>query len=271
MSYNRRSADNVLSACSVIMALGLMAPAFWAGPLVLDEHAAYWLSAPDGSLSIWERSTRYAAAPPLANWAQAVSMRLLGETELALRLPSTLAYVAAVVVMGFGFRSSMGARAAALAACALALHPDVVDEVRVGRTYGFVVLVTTLLLLITFRWRSPRIVLREGLFWGLTAAAAVWTHVLTIPVVAISAVLLGICDVLQFRSLRPATVLGWVLAGLLCVPLVPMGERIWEWRYALNFQTGSVALREALGPVVWLALPLAAAAAVITTCFQQIR
>lgn len=266
-----RAADHLLPAGSVGLALLLMVPVFGAGPLVLDEHAAYWLSAPHETLSIWERSVRYAAVPPLASWLQAGSMTVLGETEFALRLPSVLAYGVAAGLMALAFRPAIGATPAAMAAFALAIHPDVVDEVRVGRTYGLVVLLMTLLLLITLRWRAKNLRLYDGLFWGLTATAGVWTHILTIPVAGMSAILIGGWDVVVWRTLRPATIVGWLLAVLLCVPLIPMGERIWEWRHALNYQTGNVALAEAVGPFVWLGLPIGCAGLMLALFTRGLR
>ncbi len=258
-----RSAENILAAGSMGVALLLMWPGWHAGPLVLDEHAAYWLCAPEVPLSIFERSARYAAVPPLASWTQAASLFVLGNSELALRLPSLLAYLFAVGAMAFGGRPLIGGMPAALGAIALAMHPDVVDEVRVGRTYGLVVLLMTLLLLITLRWQKEKIGWRNGFLWGVTAAAAVWTHILTIPVVALSAILLGFRDVWRYRSLHPATVIGWGVAGVTCLPLVPMGERIWTWRNALNYQTENVSLPAATGPFVWLGLPLAVGVAIV--------
>ncbi|MBX3440425.1 MAG: glycosyltransferase family 39 protein [Planctomycetaceae bacterium] len=264
-----RSADNVLVVCAVGIAATLMGPGIRGGPLELDEHAAYWLCAADSGLSIWERTVRYAAAPPLTSWVQATSLAILGKSELALRLPSMLAYVVAVGVLGWGCRVSIGGLAAALGACALALHPDVVDEVRVGRTYGLVVLWITALLVLTLHWRTRIPSLGQGALWGLMGAAAVWTHILTIPVVGLSALLLGFCDLRRDRFLSRATMLGWLLAGLLCIPLVPMIERIWEWRYALNYQLGSVPMWDALGPMIWLGMPLAGLLGAIGAFWQS--
>lgn len=252
----RPFAENALAAAAMVIAVVMMLPALSAGPLVLDEHAAYWLSAPDGQLSITERSLRYAAAPPLACWVQSISMKVFGETEFALRLPSMLGYLLAVGVMAIGTRLTLGGIAAALSAIALALHPDVVDEVRIGRTYGLVVLWTTLLLVLTLRWQQKEVHWKHALVWAMTAAAAVWTHILTIPVVGMSALMLFVGDVRETRILRRETLVTWVASVLLCVPLIPMVERIWEWRHALNYQTGSALLANVIGPFLWLALPV---------------
>ncbi len=259
----RHSAQNSLAAGVMIGAAWMMLPAFSAGPLVLDEHAAYWLSAPAGELSVTERSLRYAAAPPLACWAQSASMQLLGETETALRLPSILGYLVAVGLLAFGTRPSIGGIAAVMSAAALALHPDVVDEVRVGRMYGLVVLWTALLLVVTLRWQQKKIGWRLAVVWGVAAAAAVWTHILTIPVVGMSAVMLVVGDLREVRTLRRETLAGWLLSVVLCLPLIPMVERIWEWRNALNYQTGAVSFTSATGPFLWLAVPQCAMLALV--------
>ncbi|MEZ6144908.1 MAG: glycosyltransferase family 39 protein [Planctomycetaceae bacterium] len=205
----RLAAENLLMIGVMATAVAVMVPVFSGGPLVLDEHAAYWLSAPDGELSITERSLRFAAAPPFACWIQAMSMKVLGETELALRMPSVLGYLSAILVMALGARASLGAIAAALSAGALALHPDVVDEVRIGRTYGLVVLWTTTLLVLTLRWQQKEVRWKHALYWAMAATAAVWTHILTIPVVGMSALMMLVSDVRHVRSLRPQTLVAW--------------------------------------------------------------
>ncbi|MCA9074997.1 MAG: glycosyltransferase family 39 protein [Planctomycetaceae bacterium] len=252
----RPSAENALATAAIVLAIVMLLPALSAGPLVLDEHAAYWLSAPDGPLSVTERSLRFAAAPPLACWCQSISMKVFGETEFALRLPSMLGYLLAIGVMAIGSRLTLGGIAAALSAIALALHPDVVDEVRIGRTYGLVVLWTTLLVVLTLRWQQQDVRWKHTFVWAITAAAAVWTHILTIPVVGMSAATLLVGDVRETRMLRHETLAAWIASVLLCLPLIPMIERIWEWRHALNYQTGSASLTNVIGPFLCLALPL---------------
>ena len=73
-----RPLEKLLCFSVVLLTIVMVLPAWGSLPLVLDEHAAYWLSAPDGSLSITERSLRYAAAPPLTCWVSRPGLVLPG-------------------------------------------------------------------------------------------------------------------------------------------------------------------------------------------------
>jgi hypothetical protein len=264
MNSNHASRERqvAIERAGLLLTLGvagfLSAPSLTAGPLILDEHAAFWLADPDVELGITQRSLQYAAVPPLTGWVQSASLRLWGRSERALRLPSPAAYIAGVGLLVLGSRQRLGSVGAVLAGLLLALHPDVVAEVRVGRSYGLVLLGSVLLLVLTLRCQQPTSRVSQGVVWGVAAAALLWTHVLSLPVVALAAGALLLTNIRLTGRVRPATVVGVGTTLLLSLPLLPLLVRLWEWRHALNYQSGTVSVAQALGPFVWLALPAAA-------------
>jgi 4-amino-4-deoxy-L-arabinose transferase-like glycosyltransferase len=66
---------------------------------------------------------RYFEKPPLVYWAEAISIKLLGPTELAVRLPAALASVVEVAVTAALGEAMFGPPAGLAAALALALSP----------------------------------------------------------------------------------------------------------------------------------------------------
>lgn len=256
-------ADRLLLAALAISALGLVLPTLAPRPLVLDEHASYWLCEGDVPLSIFERNIAYAATPPMSAWTQRVALALFGKHEWSLRLPSVLGYLIAVVGMFFGCRGMLGTTGAILATLALTWHPDVVDEVRIGRPYGLVLAEMVALLTLTLQairlLTSTRdeVPVLPGVLWGLAAAAAVWTHVLTIPPIAMTGLALAAVDLSVGRRLRKITFAAGLVAIGCSLPLRPMLLRMWDWRQALNYQTGTADFLASMGTFIWIALPLA--------------
>src|SRR5690606_2102705 len=133
-----------------------MAPLLNAGPLALDEHGSYWIVASDLPGTSLIRSLDYAAIPPLSAWLEMAFLAVFGKSELVFRLPSALGYLAAIVVIHRVTVTLSDGPAGGIAAMLLAWHPDV-DEVRIARCYGLLMLLSALLLWSTLRWKqSPR-------------------------------------------------------------------------------------------------------------------
>jgi hypothetical protein len=144
-------------------------------PLWLDETGSYWqISA--GFSGIWPRQLQ-AMAFPAYSYILWLSTKLMGTSEIALRIPSILAMLAAVYLLYRAARELFERDLAIIAAVSFCLHPIVIFESIDVRPYAFAVLVTNAAILILLRLRHNNSNWLAALF-GLTAACIVWFHYL---------------------------------------------------------------------------------------------
>lgn len=259
LSSEERFARRLLAA-ALLSAAVLCVPMFLGHPLALDEHGSFWIIDPGIPASIWERSQSYAATPPLPSWIQRIALAVCGHHEWSLRVPYAIAFLGAVAVTARIGRELLRPIAGGLAAVLLAWHPLVLDEVRIGRGYGLILLLASLLVLTTLRWmRSPPALMRL-LAWSVIGALLVWTHYLTAPLVALCACGLfwtgasaGAGPPRLTISLWPA--LAGVIVAVLCAPLAPALHRMWLWSPALNGPPVDVPLLPLVGTFWWLGVP----------------
>lgn len=253
-------AGRVLLGLAVVSWCGLMAPLLTAGPLVLDEHCSYWTIEAGIPGTSWGRSLDYAAMPPLSCWIQQLFLTVLGKSELVFRLPSALAFLGAIIaVYGLG-RDVQHEFAGGLAALLLAWHPEAMDEVRIGRCYGLVLLLATGVVWSTRHWLRQRRSWSAGLIWSLLSAALLWTHYTP----ALLVIVTGAMVVLTILRERPLDRQAVLMAGLsllllvvLCFPLLAPVTRLREWGPYLNFSATGVTIWQVIGPIWWLGLPAA--------------
>jgi hypothetical protein len=235
-------------------------PLFSGLPLAIDEHASYWTIQSDGGPSVWERCQKYLATPPLGHWIQQGTLAVLGPSEWALRLPSAVAMLASILVVYRIGRDVASPLTGGAAAVLLAWHPLVLDEVRIARCYGWVVLLSACLGDLSLRWsRDPD---RRGWpwLWGVTAATLVWTHYVAIPFIGLCGLLVAGTWLAQ-RSLSArrfgALLLGGVIVGGLALPLLPAVQRVGEWGPSWHIFATAVPWRELMGAEWWSGLPAA--------------
>ncbi len=236
----------------------LFAPVVWAGPLALDEHVSYWMLDSEQPSSLWSRCLDYGAVPPLGSVLQLASMGLIGKTEFALRLPSLVAaWLAIVVVYRIGQRLG-GSVCGGVAACLLAWHPEVLDEVRIGRCYGLVECLSACLLLTTLRWRESIHSLSRGVMWAVVATALLWTHYTAVLLVMATWGILTL-SVLCSQRKRSAVftlVLASFMTGVLCLPLWSSVQRLQEWSPYLNMRAPETPIWKTISSFWWLAVPV---------------
>ncbi len=260
----------LLCVACVVMG-GLLAPALGAGALALDEHVSYWMLDSEHPGTVQSRCLEYGAVPPLGSWLQAASVRLFGKSEWALRLPSLVAAWLSLVVVFITARhlppsnADDGTLRGGVAACLLACHPDLLDEVRIGRCYGLVLLVATLVLLATLRWREKLCSFPRSLAWTLSASALIWTHYTAALLVAVSWSFLAVAVVYSgIRSKAGRNLaISSLLLGILCLPLWPAVVRLREWGPFLNMLAPEASVWQTISSFWWLGLPLGGLAALV--------
>jgi 4-amino-4-deoxy-L-arabinose transferase-like glycosyltransferase len=126
----------------------------------------------------------HALNPPLYFWLSHLSLRVLGEGEAALRLPSVLAGILLIPVMWLLVRELTGnVRAADVSALLLAAHPLHLWYSQEARPYALLLLVGSVAL-----W-SLAAAMRSGRWWwagfALASALTILTHLLGVVMLGV--------------------------------------------------------------------------------------
>lgn len=214
---NPRPADRMMSsvyALCLAVSISIWFVAIRA-PLWLDEAGSYWQIC-RGFSAIPSRQEISFPAYAYILW---FSTKLIGSSEVALRIPSVLAMLGAVYLLYLAAREFFDRDVAFIAAIVFCLHPIVIFESIDARPYSFAVLATNAAILILIRLRSSSSNWLAVLF-GLTAAWMVWFHYL-------------------FGAILPALVL--------CFFIAKAGDRESQWR---QFGVATAAFALAFLPVI---------------------
>jgi uncharacterized membrane protein len=186
-------------------------------PLWLDETGSYWQIS-TGFTGVWFRQFQSMSFPAYS-YILWLSTKIIGTSEIALRIPSIFAMLGAVYLLYLAARELFERDIAVIAAIIFCLHPIVVFAAIDVRPYAFAALATNAAIFILLRLRSSRSTWLAVLF-GLTAAWTVWFHHL-------------------FGVILPALVL--------CFFVIKTGDRKTLWR---QFGIAFVAFALAFLPVI---------------------
>lgn len=203
-------------------------------PLWLDETGSYWqISA--GFSQIWPRQYMCLAFPAYS-YILWFASKMLGISEIALRVPSILAMLAAVYVFYLCARELFDREMALIAVIIFSVNPITVFESNDARPYAFVMLTTNLTLLMLLRLRKSDSVWLAGLF-GFLSALIIYFHFLA--AVILPAFLL--CFIVwRYRSgkiFRKQMAVGLAVFVLTFLPLIPGLEHLFETGKTHVFQT----------------------------------
>ncbi len=150
-------------------------------PLWLDETGSYWQIS-KGFLGILSRQVDLSF--PAYSDILWLSTKIIGTSEIALRIPSILAMLGAVYLLYLAARELFERDVAFAAAILFCLHPIVIFESVDIRPYAFAVLVTNGAIFILLRLRRSDSNWLAALF-GLSAACIVWFHFLFIVILPV--------------------------------------------------------------------------------------
>ncbi|REJ95093.1 MAG: hypothetical protein DWQ34_06975 [Planctomycetota bacterium] len=263
--------ERCILAFALLSGVVLMTPLLDAGPLVLDEHGSYWLVDAEVPGTTLSRSLDNAAIPPLSAWVQKAFLAVLGKCEISFRASSAACYLLAIAVTYFLGKQLHSPLTGALAAVILAWHPEAMDEVRIARCYGLVILTAAALLWVTVRWtRRPNQPL-WGVAWGVAASAVAWTHYMALPLAGFALLSVPFSTDQPRRPARLAIGFAAALltAALLCWPLLHALLRMMEWSPLLNYQRETQPLFRIIGPLWWIGAPAGLAVAWIAARFSS--
>ncbi len=267
-----------LIAVGIVSAIVLSSTMFRDYPLVLDEHGSYWLLESDIPSSLMERSLNYAAIPPLSAWMEQLTMLLPIRPERAFRLPSMFCFCCGVAIVGYTGTRFADSVTGGLATILLAWHPLALNEIRIARCYGLVVLEAAALMWITLAWwQRPRDA-RLAITFALITVAMAWTHYLAV----LFACVCGAAMILiprgwlgrKNRGQRPSAGLiavVVVIATLTCLPLIPPLLRLNGWSPFMELQSVIPELTDVAGPVWLVGMPALLIATLVISLVQPKR
>ena len=166
----------VLRALYPLALAGAMSNWFIAlrAPLRLDETGSYWQISKGFSEIISRQGSLSFPAYSYILW---FSTKIIGTSEIALRVPSILAMMGAVYLLYLAARELFERDIAFIAAVIFSLDPIVVFASIDIRPYAFGVLATNAAILVLLRLRRSSSNWLAALF-GLMAASIVWFHFL---------------------------------------------------------------------------------------------
>jgi hypothetical protein len=148
-------------------------------PLWIDETGTYWqINA--GFSEIWPRHFVTLSSPEYA-YILWFSTKLIGTTEIALRLPSILAMLGAVYLLYLAARELFERDTAIISVVVFCLHPVIVFASIDARPYAFGVLATNSAILILLRLRRNDSNWLAVMF-GFVTACIVWFQFLFIDI-----------------------------------------------------------------------------------------
>jgi 4-amino-4-deoxy-L-arabinose transferase-like glycosyltransferase len=216
-------------------------------PLGMDETGSYWqISA--GVSPIWPRQFMGLGFPayPYILW---FFTKCIGNSEMALRIPSVLAMLGAALLLYRAAREFFDEEISLVATVLFCINPIVVFEAIDIRPYAFAVLVTNAAILVLLRLRASKSVLLAGLF-GFLAAFILYFHHLF-------AVILPVFLVCFIAFAFQKGKAGWKQLGIalavFCVtfmPLIPGLKYLFRTAQAHVYETAPD-----LGQLLWTLAP----------------
>jgi len=206
-----------LAAGAWLRLRGLGEPGLWT-----DELVSWWAASAPSLGEVLSRASGCMATPPLSFVAEHVSIGMFGGSEWAMRLPSALAGLAAIVLVFVAGWRMFGPAAGAFSALFLAIHPYHLWFSTDARPYALSILLaagsTWALSEMLRSWRPGAIAA-----YALCAAGLLYTQFVFLPLLAAHALALLLAWWADrdrpFPWGRAAAAFGG--AALLSLPLVP--------------------------------------------------
>ncbi len=201
-------------------------------PLWVDETLAYWQIS-GGLARIWSRSAQMPSsfAYLYILW---LAKSVLGSQEVALRIPSMLAMLAAAYWL-FRAAQELFNRELAFIVCILfCLHENVVFAATDARPYAFALLMTNLAIFALVRW-TARNEMQYAVLFGATAAGILYFHSMfgaILPAFAIYYLLLRGRSIKAHAAQLAAALVSFVLVS---APQIPRFIQLFRSRQLHTF------------------------------------
>jgi 4-amino-4-deoxy-L-arabinose transferase-like glycosyltransferase len=186
-------------------------------PLWLDETSSYWQIHEGFSGILSHLGNLSTPAYPYILW---VSTRMIGTSEIALRIPSVLAMLGAVYLLYLAARELFDPYIAIIATAVFCLHPVVVFASIDARPYAFAVLATNAAILVVVRLRRNDSNWMAALL-GVLAGMIVCFHYLFATILPALVVCFFAVKFLDFKNLRRQLGVALGAFALTLIPVIP--------------------------------------------------
>jgi mannosyltransferase len=189
-------------------------------PLWLDETLAYW-QVSGGFAKVWSRS---ALMPSSIGYLYTLwaAKSILGSSEIALKIPSLFALLAAVYFLFRSARELYGQETAFLAAIFFAVQYNVVFAATDARPYACALLATTLAIFTFVCWMSQH-QMHQAVLFGAAAAGILYFHYLFSAILPAFAIYYL---VVRFRSVKEDLRQLSALLATFVVLVIPLVVRV---------------------------------------------
>ena len=201
--------------------------------LWLDEFGTLWTVERDLH-TVVSRCLGFQGQTPLYYLFPWISLQLLGESEVALRLPSLVFDVIATMVVALTARAVAGRRAGWASGWLFWLSPLAVNSAAQARPYGLVLLATAVAF-VGFG-RSVLVGDRSGrILWIAGSTGVVWAHYTQYPIIVGLAGAYLLIPALRDRYVPRCFLRDVVIHLMLVAPAVPQLLALFQRRAALSW------------------------------------
>jgi len=185
-------------------------------PLWLDETGTYWMIK-DGFSQIWSRQY---FGPPVYFYIVWLAAKVIGTSEIALRIPSVLAMLGAAYLLYLIAREFFDREIAVIATIVFCIHPIVRYASIDARPYAFATLATNAAILTTLRMRNNSSNWLAALL-GLTSACILYFHYLYAAILPALVICLFIVKADDLKAMWRQLGVATAVFGVACLPLIP--------------------------------------------------
>jgi 4-amino-4-deoxy-L-arabinose transferase-like glycosyltransferase len=208
---------------SVLVSAGLALFLLWLAPLTsslwTDETATAWVLQP-GFSETWHRAVTYQPLPPLFFTVDWLFTMLLGRHEWAMRLPSLLAMVGAVLLTWRLGRRLFGETAGVLGAIVLGVSGTGAFLATDARPYGLALFLFIASTFFLVRWTSEGGPL-DGIAFVVTGALMWYAAFIFAPAVLAQVAYSARKQTAGTAVSTRALILAWVATAAVVLPLTP--------------------------------------------------
>ncbi len=232
-------------------------------PLWLDETSAFWQI----NAGFRQIMSRRGGLPPAYSYILWLATKITGTSEIALRIPSILAMLAAVYLLYRATLELFDRDIAIVTAAVFCLHPLVVFASIDVRPYAFAELAINSAVFILVRLRHSNSNWLVAAF-GIAAAASMHFQLLFGAVLPVLAVCFLVAKARDMKTLARQAGIAFVAFALVVLPVLPDLLHIFRARQTFVFEQASTKLADlgwTLAPWWWAYILVGTALVAATT------
>ena len=218
-------------------------------PLWLDETHSFWQI----SAGFWQIMPRRGGLPPAYYFILWLNTKIIGTSEIALRIPSVLAMLAAVYLLYRSARELFDRDVALVTAAGFCVHPLVVFESIDARPYAFAALAINSAIFMLVRLRHSNSNWLSAAF-GVAAAVITYFHLLFGAILPVLALCFLVAKADNVKTLVRQFGIAFGTFVLVFLPVIPDVLNIFRAKQTFVFEEAATKLADlgwTLAPSWW--------------------